>query len=117
MKAKFSVDTKEITVESWGGEVVIKQLTIAETAKYTELLLDGKTTNDVDDKGKMTLDLQGMREATLLRVSMALVEPKYKPSELGELSGDAQEGITEISDALDNWDTPKKPKEGKTNTD
>jgi len=117
LTAKFTPETKTIMVKAWGGDVTIKKLTISEQAKYTDLLLKGKTTEDVGEDKTMAIGLDDAREATLLRVSMSLVSPRFKPEELGELSENAQAGITEISEALDAWDKPKKSKAKNTSLD
>jgi len=113
LKSKFgTTETKEIEVKAWGGTVVIRKLTIAETNKINDLILSDATPEELEN-GKMKVKVSKANEANILKVSFALVQPKMKPKELESLSPEAMDGINEIIEALEAWDKPKKSQKQK----
>ena len=80
-----------VEIEAWGGEVKIRQLTVAETADVVKSQTDG-------DSAMSTIKL----------VSYALVEPKMTVKKILSLPAEAFEGIRQIAEALSNLESPKK---------
>ncbi|MBL4730282.1 MAG: hypothetical protein JKY28_02690 [Sulfurimonas sp.] len=85
--------TKEgtVNIEAWGGEVKIRQLTVAETAEVVKT----QTAGD----GAMS---------TIKMASFALVEPKMSVKKMLSLPAEAFEGIAEIVKAVGELQEPKK---------
>jgi len=84
--------TKEavVHIDGWGGEVRIRQLTVAESSEVAAL------------QGR------GEHAAALVRLaSFALVEPRMSVRDINALPADAFEAIREIADAVGEIEGPK----------
>lgn len=104
---KYKAESKTVNVKAWGGDVVIRKLRVAEANAVQAVMLKDMELTDVKDS-KVEVSIGRANEAAILAVSFALVEPKLTVKDLNELPADAMEGVTQIKDALDNWDKPKK---------
>ena len=118
LRDRFKIDTKEVYIKAWGGNVTIKKLTIAEENKVNELLYSDVTSDELENN-KIKVNISKANEANILRASFALVKPKMKPKELSSLPPEALEGVEEIIKALAEWSKPKKSQKqkGKSNSD
>lgn len=105
---QFTPETKTIKVEAWGGqEVEIRKLTIAAQNEIQAVLLKDMNIAKMDGEA-IEIGIEQATKASLIAVSKALVNPALTVEELESLGNDAMDGISEIKNALDEWDKPKK---------
>lgn len=109
LKKKYTSQTKTIEVKSWGGEVEIRKLTIAENNEAQAVLLKDKLASEMAN-GRVEVSIGQAQASAVIAVAYALVNPKMTVEELSGLDSEGMEGVTEIKKALDEWDTPKKSK-------
>ncbi len=107
IQERFSKETKEIEVKSWGGTVKIRKLTIRENDEVQAMFMNDATTEELSN-GNLEISISKLQASQRLAVSMALVEPKLSVKQLEDLPTDAAEGIAEIYEQLQEWDKPKK---------
>lgn len=91
IQASSKTVEKTVEIDAWGGEVKIKQLTIAESADVIA----------TQAKGEQVLSMAKT-------ASYALVEPKMSVKKLIALPQDSFEGIAEIVNAVAELAEPKK---------
>ena len=103
---KFALQTKTVTIESAGGDVKIKKLTIAQRQEVNDLLF-GEAKVAQANKG-VEVEVTRYNKAAKLAVSYGLVEPKLSIREIEKLSEDANDFIMEVFNAIQEFDEPKK---------
>ena len=90
-------------IKTLKAEVTLKTLSLADSARVDAVLYkDG-----FNDDGAPQVTIEAITEAKLLRVSLALVEPKMSVTDLKALPKEAIEAVNEISEIL-----TAEPKEG-----
>ena len=77
------------------AEVTLKTLPLNESMRVDAILY-----KEGFDDGKPNITMEAIQEAKLLRVSLALVEPRMSVKELKALPKDAMKAIDEIAEVL-----------------
>ncbi len=107
---RFKAETKEVAVKAWDNDkVTIRKLTIREASEVKSLLMNNATSEQLSS-GKLEISVGLLEHSQYLAVSYALVTPKLTIEEIESLPTDALTGISEIHDAINEWDVPKKSK-------
>lgn len=104
---KFKTKTKEVEVKSWGMNVEIRELTVAESSEVQSLMLKDSTADELSS-GTVNISMGKFEESKIKAVSLSLVNPKLSEGELSGMGSAASEGITEIYDAIGEFNKPKK---------
>ena len=89
-------------IKAFNADVTLKTLSLADSIRVDEILYKGGF-----DDGKPNITMDAIIESKLLRVSLALVEPKMSVTDLKALPKEAIEAVNEISEIL-----TAEPKEG-----
>lgn len=104
---KFKRNQKKIKVKAWGEEVVIQQLSVKEKSEVESFILGDATPEELRN-GTFKIGMAAAIESRILAVSYALVEPKMSVEDLNSLDASASEGLGEIYQAIEDFNTPKK---------
>lgn len=91
IQKKHSTAEKTIKVEAWGGDVKIRDLTVAESADVVATRMRGEA---------------GM--SVVKTASYALIEPAMTVADISAMSEDAFDGVSEIVKAIGEFKPEKK---------
>jgi len=94
--SKYLDNTKVHKIKALGAEVTLRDLTLKEIKDVANSMIKG-----TDSKGNPEIDYEKANESKLLKISMALVEPKMTVPELEALGRGASDAIDEIFAIVD----------------
>lgn len=104
--SNFELQTKEVELDSICETVKIKKLTIAQREEVNEILF-GESKMQSSSK-RVEIEISRYNKASKLAVSYGLVEPKLSLNDINKLSDSASEFISEVFNAIQDFDEPKK---------
>lgn len=104
---KFKTKTKEIEVKAWDMTVEIRELTVSESSAVQAVMLNDSTSDDLSN-GTVNISIGKFEESKIKAVSLSLINPKLSEAELSSMGSSASEGITEIYEAISEFNKPKK---------
>jgi len=93
---QFKPEEKTHFIEALGGEVTLRDLTLAELSEITNSIVDG-----VDADGQPKMDMRKALSLKYVKLSKALVDPKMSSDDLESLSGKAKGAIKELMFLVD----------------
>ena len=94
--SKYLDNTSTHVIAALDAEVTLRELTLKEIKDISNSMIKG-----TDNKGNPEIDYEKANESKLLKISMALVEPKMSVKALESLGSGASEAIDEIFALVD----------------
>ncbi|HQW36780.1 MAG TPA: hypothetical protein PL074_07035 [Thermoflexales bacterium] len=93
--ASSVIKRERVNVPAWGGDVWIRELTIAERDRYKVHMMR------VDENGKITPALDRIAEIRVMLVEMAACDDEgqslFQPGDVAKLGGDSDEAVEQLS--------------------
>lgn len=104
----FKNQTKTITVKAWNNmEVGIRELSVSEANDIQSEMLKDSTLDEIS-KGQINIDIKKMEILKIKKVAIATVDKDITEAFLNSLPESAKEGISELYEAIQATEEPKK---------